>query len=345
MKVAAFSCGWNYTSARFRVRQFIPDLAEDDIEVREYIAPIYKHHEPRWHNPVWMGAVRIARPVALMPSVIASHRHDASWIQKEMIWGRDSLERFTKGPRFLDVDDAIWAETDRSEATMASLASRVDVVLAGNERIAEWFSAHARDVRILYTAVDVDLFAPLPAAQVKDRPFTVVWTGQKVTLQHLQLAEPALAEFMTRHPDVRFQSISDVRPQLTRLPEDRVTWYPWSPGVEVARLQDADVGIMPLIDNENGRAKCAFKMLQYMGCAIPSIVTPIGLNRDVLAMGDVGLGASNTAEWVTALEELYRDRDRAHAMGAEGRRIAIEKFARPVIARDIAVIFKEVVGE
>ena len=89
------------------------------------------------------------------------------------------------------------------------------------------------------------------------------------------------------------------RPNSTCCPPDRVTWYPWTPDVEVTRLQDADVGIMPLVDNENGHAKSAFKMLQYMGCAIPSVVTPIGLNRDLLDTGNVGIGASDTAGWVT----------------------------------------------
>ena len=85
MKIAAYGCGQNYTSARFRVRQFIGDLATYDIHVHEYIAPIYKHLEPKSHNPVWLAAIKVARPIALMPSVIASHRYDASWIQKEMI--------------------------------------------------------------------------------------------------------------------------------------------------------------------------------------------------------------------------------------------------------------------
>jgi glycosyltransferase involved in cell wall biosynthesis len=344
MKVAAFSCGSNYTSARFRVRQFIPDLAEHGIRVREYIAPIYKHLNPRWHNPVWMTAIRIARPIALIPSVVASHRHDASWIQKEMIWGRDSLERFTKGPRLLDVDDAIWAETDGSAKSMASLARRVDVVLAGNETIAEWFAQHAADVRIIHTAVDVDLFRPADPGTIADHPFTIVWTGQQVTLDHLALAEPALAEFMTRHTDVQFHSISDVPPEMKSLPADRTTWIPWSPAVEVKHLQDADVGIMPLIDNENGRAKCAFKMLQYMGCAIPSIVTPIGFNRDLLATGEVGIGARTTAEWVDALERLHSDRDVARKMGEMGRRVAVEQFARPIIGKQLAGVFREVAG-
>jgi glycosyltransferase involved in cell wall biosynthesis len=344
MKIAAFSCGKNYTSARFRVRQFIPDLAKDGIDVREYIAPIYKHHVPRSYNPVWLAAIRIARPIALTPSVLASHRHDASWIQKEMIWGRDSLERFTKGPRFFDVDDAIWAETDGSEQQMAKLASHMDVVVAGNQTIAEWFSRHARDVRVIYTAIDADLFRPPDPATVKDHPFTIIWTGQQVTLHHLAVAEPALATFMNRHPEVRFHAISDVEPVMPSLPADRVTWLPWSPEVEVTGIQDADVGIMPLVDNENGRAKCGFKMLQYMGCSVPSVVTPIGFNEDLLATGDVGFGPTTMDEWVDAFEALYEDRERTVRMGAEGRRIAVEQFDRPIIAGQLTALFREVVG-
>ena len=109
-------------------------------------------------------------------------------------------------------------------------------------------------------------------------------------------------------------------------------------------FQNFSLGIMPLVDNENGRAKCAFKMLQYMGCALPSIVTPIGLNSDLLATGNVGIGASATPEWIDALEQLYSDRDAATAMGAEGRRIATERFARPAIAKDLAKVFREVTG-
>jgi glycosyltransferase involved in cell wall biosynthesis len=342
MKVAAFSCGKNYTSARFRVRQFIPDLAEFGIDVREYIAPIYKHYVPPSHNRLWLSAIRVARPIALVPSVIASHRHDASWIQKEMIWGRDTLERFTKGPRILDVDDAIWAERDGSAEHMARLAGHVDVVVGGNQAIAEWFEPHARDVRIVATAVDTNLFKPAEPGTVPEHPFTIVWTGQQVTLEHLAVAEPALAEFMNRHDDVRFQAISDVPPQMRSVPADRTKWIPWSPEVEVSGIQEADVGIMPLVDNENGRAKCAFKMLQYMGCAVPSIVTPIGFNRDLLATGEVGLGPRTVSEWVDAFEYLYADRDTTAKMGAEGRRIAIEQFDRPIIAKQLADLFHEV---
>ena len=283
MRVAAFGCGKNYTSARFRVRQFIPDLAEHGIKVHEYIAPIYKHLEPENQNPLWLAAIRYARPTALVPSIAASHAYQASWIQKEMIWGRDTMERFTKRPRFFDVDDALWVPREGSAEHIARLAGRMDVIMAGNEVIAEWFSHHATGrahrphrhrLRPVHTA---------EPGSVPDHPFTIVWTGQKVTLYHLATIEEALRIFMERHPEVRFHAISDVGPEMTSLPADRVTFIPWSRDVEVRGLQEADIGVMPLVDDENGRAKCGFKMLQYMGCALPSVVTPIGLNADILA--------------------------------------------------------------
>jgi glycosyltransferase involved in cell wall biosynthesis len=344
MKVAAFSCGVNYTSARFRVRQFIPGLAGHGIDVHEYIAPIYKHLEPRSHHPLWLAGIRVARPIALLPSVIGSHRYDASWIQKEMIWGRNTLERFTKGPRFFDVDDALWFPREGAPEHMAKLARNVDVVLAGNEVIGEWFGRFAPDVRIVHTAIDTDLFKPADTPRDPDQPFTIVWTGQQVTLYHLAVVEPALRVFMERHPDVVFHAISDVEPEMPSLPADRVTWIPWSPAVEVARIQDADVGIMPLVNDENGRAKCAFKMLQYMGCAIPCVVTPIGFNREILDTGNVGIGAADVDEWVDAFEHLYAHPDDGSRLGAEGRRVALASFDKPIIAKQLADIFHEVVG-
>jgi len=346
MKVAAYGCGKNYTSARFRVRQFIPDLADMGIKVHEYIAPIYKHLEPKWRHPLWMTTIRVARPVALTPSVVASHAYDASWIQKEMIWGRDTLERFTKRPRFFDVDDALWYLRPGSWEHIARLGNRIDVVMAGNEAIADWFDRNSKpgQIRVVHTAVDTDLFTAAEPGSIPDHPFTIVWTGQQVTLYHLAEIEEALRIFMERHPEVQFRAISDVAPDMRSLPAERVTFIPWSRAVEVTGLQSADVGVMPLVDDENGRCKCGFKMLQYMGCETPSVVTPIGFNRDILSYGEVGIGASTTDEWIDAFELLYADREAAMKIGAEGRRVAVAHFNRPIMAKQLAELFDEVVG-
>jgi glycosyltransferase involved in cell wall biosynthesis len=114
----------------------------------------------------------------------------------------------------------------------------------------------------------------------------------------------------------------------------------WSPARETSVLQGFDVGLMPLAGGDWAKGKCAFKMLQYMACAVPAVVSPVGMNAEVLAMGDVGLAATTEDEWVEALLTLYRDRDQAAALGRQGRALAERSFSVPVIAPQLAAVMR-----
>ncbi len=46
-------------------------------------------------------------------------------------------------------------------------------------------------------------------------------------------------------------------------------------------------------------------------------------------MADVGLAATAEDEWVEALLALHRDRDRARALGRNGRELAEQRLLRP----------------
>jgi glycosyltransferase involved in cell wall biosynthesis len=341
VRVAAFTASKTYASARFRVRQHVPLLKSLGVDVREFIAPIYKHWDPGIDNHHFLPLIRYARPLALLPSVMASHLHSVSWIQREFIWSRDTLERFTARPRIFDVDDAIWLERPGAAENIARLAERMDVIVAGNRIIAEWFGKHAHDVRIVHTAIDTSRFTP--GEPKPGAPYTLVWTGQEVTLRHLYTIEDALARFLSLHPRADLVVVADARPRFRRLAADRVRFVPWSEQTEVEALRGAQIGIMPLIEDEHSRAKCSFKMLQYMACGLPVVVTPIGLNADILQMGNVGLGASTPDEWLRAFERIHDDPATAQAMGTEGRRIASAHFGHRVICARLASIFKDVV--
>ena len=150
---------------------------------------------------------------------------------------------------------------------------------------------------------------------------------------------------MERHPEVQFHAISDVGPEMPSLPPDRVTWIPWSPAVEVRGMQESDVGIMPLVDDENGRAKCAFKMLQYMGCAVPCVVTPIGFNKDILAYGRVRNRRQHDRRVGRRVRApLFRPCGRETPGRGRVDRVAVAHFDRPIMAKQLADLFHEVVG-
>ncbi len=107
-------------------------------------------------------------------------------------------------------------------------------------------------------------------------------------------------------------------------------------------LQSFAVGIMPLSDTPWSRGKCSFKMLTYMAAGLPVVVSPVGMNREVLALGDCGFAATSRDDWVDALSIVLREQERSRAMGAIGRRIVENHFSRDVIAPRLAMLLQRV---
>lgn len=53
--------------------------------------------------------------------------------------------------------------------------------------------------------------------------------------------------------------------------------------------------------------KCSYKMLLYMACGLPVVVSEYGMNRDVLARGFIGYGAVDDEGWYESLAALVKD--------------------------------------
>ncbi len=99
---------------------------------------------------------------------------------------------------------------------------------------------------------------------------------------------------------------------------------------------------MPLPDTAWTRGKCAFKMLQYMACCVPVIVSPVGMNKEVLNMGPVGFGAEANEEFLMHLIHLYENPEVAFEMGNNGRKIIEQYFSTIVINEKLSMIFNKI---
>jgi glycosyltransferase involved in cell wall biosynthesis len=358
-RVAALTSGYDTPSARFRIRQHLPLLYEAGIDVQEYIPAIDKNApvpllqtrlkmRKRQMLPaylLWQGVKLATRA----PGMLGAARADMLWLQRELLPGFLSLEPMLlqgicRGrPSVLDVDDAIWMMGPNGRKAVPWIARHVDVVVAGNRYLAEYFAPHSQDVRVIPTAVDTERFRP-PEGQEparKERGFVLGWSGLSANYRYLYAIEEALHRFLSDYPDVRLRLVAERPPTFTTIPPERVEYVPWSPEREAGALRDIDAGLMPLFDDEWTRGKCSFKMLQYMACAVPVVVSPIGMNAEVLALGDVGYGARTPDEWYNALESLRADRARSTAQGQNGLRVVRKYFSRTVIAARLADLFRE----
>lgn len=124
------------------------------------------------------------------------------------------------------------------------------------------------------------------------------------------------------------------------MPADRVEYVPWSPESEASVIQSFDVGIMPLDDSPWARGKCSYKMLLYMACGIPVVVSPVGMNAEVLALGSCGLGATSESVWNESLAHLLEDRHARLSYGHRGREIVLNEFSITTVAPRLASVLR-----
>lgn len=337
ISVAAFTTGRNVPASRFRVRQYIGDLKQYGVELSEFYPRAGGYPpEQRWTRPFWAAASLAGR----VPDIARSFRYDVTLLQREMLSTFLTLEPLTKRPRILDVDDAIWL--NRGSSFARKLAAISDSVICGNSFLAEYFRQWNTNVMILPTAVDTKRFVPL-----KPRPFgdslVIGWSGNRSGFADLQIIETPLRTVLTKYPKARLRVMADERPVLD-VPAHQLEFVPWSPEVEVRTIQSMDVGIMPLRDTLWSRGKCSYKMLLYMSCGLPVVVSPVGMNAEILEMASVGHAAATSDDWIAALEALIHDPSMAAARGKRGREVALQSFSIEALAGKLAAELLRVVG-
>lgn len=347
IRVAALTSGRRIPSARFRVRQHISSLARRGIQVREHAPLISKFAVPRpWpagvsymYAPHYYG-LQALKLASRTPGLVGSWLADVTWLERQVLPGFLTLEPLLQRPIVFDVDDAIWLMRPWGESTVARTAAMASIVVVGNEFLRDWFAPHAADVRVVPTAIDTRRFHPRTDER-EDGRFTIAWTGSAVSLGWLQQIEADLAGFMRDRPESQLLVIADRPPEFSVLPAERVRFVPWSPKVEAEALRDADVGLMPLGDTAMTRGKCSFKMLQYMATGIPVIVSEVGMNREVLALGDVGYGVPAGASWRDALEASFTQRELGREQGVRGRQVVEQHFSKHIVAAQLAQVFRD----
>jgi len=245
--------------------------------------------------------------------------------------------------RVFDLDDAVDLpppsveasprERRRYRSNFEATVDACDLVLCGNEELASRLP-HDR-FELLPTPVDTSRFAPdrigPPGAK------TVGWVGHSDNLRYLtSIAEP-LREVARRHPGLRVVVVADRPPRLEGI---EVEFRRWSLEAEVACFDGISVGLMPLDDSPWARSKCAFKALQYLALGIPAVVSPVGMNHEVVRDGESGFHASGAREWVEGLDRLLSQPERARSMGASGRRSVQARYSLEVISRRLLEILE-----
>ncbi len=349
MKVTALTSGHNTPSARFRVRQYLPRLKSLGVEVTDYCPAISNsarlpgslRNVRRRYLPPIMVAQSLLNVALRVPGVSGSHRGDVTWLERNFAPGLDDLAFVLKRPLVVDIDDAIWLYNPFGVSMIRRLVSRADAIFAGNQYLAEWCRPYCSNVHVIPTGIDTERFRPVTVPRENAEGFVIGWTGTSGNFRFLRNIEDALAAFLRTHPGAIFLVVADEKPNLPALPQEQLRYVQWNASIEHEVLAQMDVGIMPIDDSDLSRGKCSFKMLQYMAAGIPVVVSPYGMNAELLAIDRIGFGAASSDDWVGALQSLYSDEALRKRLGAAGRAVAEAGFSTASVATKIANAFGE----
>ncbi|MBM3417010.1 MAG: glycosyltransferase [Bacteroidetes bacterium] len=64
-----------------------------------------------------------------------------------------------------------------------------------------------------------------------------------------------------------------------------------------------------------------------MALAIPTIMSPVGVNSAIIRDGDNGFLASSTDEWISKLSQLIESAQLREALGTKGRKTVQTRFS------------------
>jgi glycosyltransferase involved in cell wall biosynthesis len=64
-----------------------------------------------------------------------------------------------------------------------------------------------------------------------------------------------------------------------------------------------------------------------MSLAIPTIMSPVGVNQEIISHGENGLLASSTEEWINSIENLVNDKSLREKLGEAGRQTVVKNYS------------------
>ena len=332
-------------SNRYRFGQYVDGLEKHgiDLQIRHLLSDEYLQARFNCQGLPFLSMLKDCWLRFL--DLLNQNEYDLIMLQYELIPFMPKLiERILiQKPYIYDIDDAVYLKYRNSKfyLTRTLYGGKIDAIMknasaitAGNDILSRYASKNNVNTHYLPTVVDTLRYKPNKNL-FNFKSFTIGWIGSPSTAFYLKELVVPLSALGCEGP-VRFVVVGGRAPVI---PNVEVIEVEWKMDEEIDLINSFDVGVMPLTNDDWARGKCAFKLIQYMACAVPVIASPVGANLDVVN-STCGHIASTAIEWIDALR-IFRDYPKLREeMGRAARKRVEENYSLsknlPILAKIIS---------
>lgn len=212
-----------------------------------------------------------------------------------------------------DFDDDVVSLGECSKSDFSKMSEYAHHIVVTHQHLASLVApAYQEKIHILPTT-DGDLYKTFKQQDVSqnrkktlERQINLVWVATSVNLVFLETIIPQLdktaqvvKETLGKSLRLKVVCNSPLNHQCRHLAVENVRW---TRQAAIREMQEAHIGIMPLIDNDIARGKGGFKLVQYLSIGLPCIGTDVGFNKAVIepSYGRL-IPPGNISEWTQAI--------------------------------------------
>lgn len=325
---------------RFRFEQYIPFLEANgyDCELSYFISA--EDDKLLYQPKKWIDKAKLARKAwdIRKKDLAKADEFDIIFIYREALLTRSTrFERLfskTTAQLIFDFDDAIWlpnvSAANRSlqflknPSKINKVLPLVDLVIAGNQYLAEYAEGFNEHVKVIPTTIDLS-YHQTTSVSSTHKPICIGWTGTQTTIKYLDQLKAVFKELDEKYGEsIKFKVICDTPWDFDEVEVENVKW---SKQDEIEQLDEIDIGIMPLSDDDWSKGKCGFKALQFMALKKAVVLSPVGVNAEIVADGVNGFWAKSREDWLRSLSLLIEEKKVRKELGEKGFQTVKEKYS------------------
>lgn len=267
-------------------------------------------------DALWQRVAELFYKITAVTRLLASSKnYDVIFVQKVIlpkpVW--DLLRALNRRIVF-DFDDAIYLYKD-----ITYLLKDAAVVLVSNRSLKEFASRYSKNVYELVSPVSIKK----EASSKRETGVTLGWMGSPETSRYLYPLMPVFKELKEKFRNLKIEFTGSRKDK--NFDSLNITMRDWSLEGEKAHFECANIGIMPLENDEWSRSKAGYKLLLYMSKGLPCVASPVGINNEIIKDGVSGYLAEAPEEWSKKLSMLIEDRALREKLGREALK-KVEKF-------------------